>query len=109
ERAMSSHEKYDLLSEEEGNRTLLEGLGHLMREIGQAMHRYADSLLTDQPYKHPLSLKWTLTAVQKMLEGEKGQPRYGTLTLLMRNLMGLEENLRKNALSGVEIDVAIFH
>lgn len=109
ERAMSSHEKYDLLSEEVSNRTLLEGLGHLMREIGQAMHRYADSLLTDQPYKHPLSLKWTLTAVQKMLEGEKGQPRYGTLTLLMRNLMGLEENLRKNALSGVEIDVAIFH
>src|SRR5690606_3529178 len=109
ERAMSSHEKYDLLSEEVRNRTLLEGLGHLMREIGQAMHQYADSLLTDQPYKHPLSLRWTLTAVQTMLEGEKGQPHYGTLSLLMRNLMGLEVNLRNNALSGVEIDVAAFH
>src|SRR5690606_23065128 len=109
ERAMSSHEKYDLLSEEVTNRALLEGLGHLMREIGQAMHQFADSLLTDQPYKHPLSLRWTLTAVQKMLEGEKGQVHYGTLALLMRNLMGLERNLRKNALSEVEIDVSTFH
>src|SRR5690606_4333203 len=41
--------------------------------------------------------------------GEKGQPHYGTLSLLMRNLMGLEVNLRNNATSGVEIDVAAFH
>lgn len=106
---MSSHEKYDLLSKEVSNKTLLEGLGHLMREIGLAMHQYADSLLTDQPYKHPLSLRWTLTAVQKMLEEEKRQPHYSTLSLLMRNLKGLEENLRKKALSGVEIDVAALH
>jgi uncharacterized membrane protein (TIGR01666 family) len=108
ERAMSSHEKYDLLSEEVGNTALLEGLGQLMREIGQAMHRYADTLLTDQPYKHPLSLRWTLSAVQKMLEEEKGQLHYGTLSLLTRNLAGLEANLRENALSGVAIDVATF-
>lgn len=109
ERAMSSHEKYDLLTEEVANRTLLEGMGHLMREIGEAMYLYADSLLTDQAYKHPLSLSWTLTAVKRMLEGEKGQAHYGTLSLLMRNLMGLERNLRKNALSEVEIEVSTFH
>lgn len=109
ERAMSSHEKYDLLTEEVANRTLLEGMGHLMREIGEAMYLYADSLLTDQAYKHPLSLSWTLTAVKRMLEGEKGQAHYGTLSLLMRNLMGLERNLRKNAVSEVEIEVSTFH
>src|SRR5690606_24249802 len=109
ERAMSSHEKYDLLSEEVSHPSILEGLGHLMREIGQAMRQYAESLLTDQLYRHPLSLRWTLVAVQKMLEEEKGYPHYGTLSLLMRNLSGLEANLRENALSGVAIDVAAFH
>lgn len=108
ERAISSHEKYDLLTQEVGNTTLLEGFGQLMWEIGQAMHQYADSLLTDQPYKHPLSLEWTVSAVQKMLEEEKDKPHYTTLSLLMRNLKGLEDNLRQGSTVGTQIDMSVF-
>ena len=44
-----------------------------------------------------------------MLEEEKDKPHYLTLSLLMRNLMGLEGNLRENATGGVQIDVSAFN
>ena len=109
ERAISSHEQYDLLTREVGNIELMEGFGQLMREIGKAMHLFGDSLLTDQPYKHPLLLKWTMSAVQKMLEEERGEPHYLTLSLLMRNLTGLEENLREEETLSAQIDVTVFN
>ncbi len=109
ERAISSHEKYDLLSREVKNQELMEGYGQLMREIAKAMHLYADSFLTDQVYKHPISLQWTLTAVQKMLEEERGEPHYLTLSLLLRNLKGLEKNLREEETIIAQIDVTVFN
>jgi uncharacterized membrane protein (TIGR01666 family) len=109
ERAISSHEQYDLLSREVKNIELIEGYGQLMRELARAMHIYADSLLTGQDYKHPLSLQWTLNAVQKMLEEEKGEPHYLTLSLLYRNLSGLERNLREEATIIAQIDVTVFN
>lgn len=108
ERAISSHEQYDLLTKEVSNIELLEGFGQLMREIAKAMYLYADSLLTDQPYKHSLSLQWTLSAVQNMLDDEKESPHYFTLSLLMRNLKGLEENLREEETVIAQIDVSVF-
>lgn len=109
ERAISSHEQYDLLSRDVNNPELIEGFGQLMREIAGAMHLYADSLLTDQVYKHPISLKWTLSAVQKLLEEERGEPHYLTLSLLIRNLMGLEKNLREEETISAQIDVTVFN
>ncbi|MDD3189803.1 MAG: FUSC family membrane protein, partial [Fermentimonas sp.] len=44
ERAISSHEQYDLLSREVESGELMDGYGQLMREIARAMHFYADSL-----------------------------------------------------------------
>ena len=109
ERSISSHEQYDLLTREVDNIELMEGIGQLMREIGKAMHLFGDSLLTDQPYKHPLSLKWTMSAIQKMLEEERGEPYYLTLSLLMRNLTGLEMNLREEETLSAQIDVTVFN
>lgn len=109
ERAISSHEQYDVLSSQVKSTELLEGFGQLMREIAKAVHLYADSLLTGQPYKHPLSLRWTLSAVQTMLEAEKDTPHFLTLSLLMRNLAGLEENLREEEKTISRIDVSVFH
>lgn len=108
ERAISSHEQYDLLSREVSNIRLLEGFGQLMREIAKAMNLFSDSLLTDQPYKHPLSLEWTLSALQKMLEEEREEPHYLTLSLLMKNLAGLEKNLREEETLSAQIDVTVF-
>jgi YccS/YhfK family integral membrane protein len=109
ERAISSHEQYDLLSREVGNLKLLEGFGQLMREIGKAMYLFSDSLLTDQPYTHPLSLEWTLSAVQNMLAEERAEPHYLTLSLLMKNLTGLERNLREEETVSAQIDVTVFN
>ncbi len=109
ERAISSHEQYDLLSREVKNPELISGYGQLMREIAQAIHIYADSLLTDQIYKHPISLQWTVTAVQKLLKEERGEPHYLTLSLLIRNLMGLEKNLREEGTISAQIDVTVFN
>ena len=109
ERAISSHEQYDLLSRQVRNSELLDGFGKLMKEIASAVHLYANSLLTDQPYKHPFPLKWTISALQTMLEAEKDEPHYLTLSLLMRNLTGLEENLREEEKTIEQIDVTVFH
>ena len=109
ERAISSHEQYDLLTREVDNRELLEGFGQLMRELGKAMHLYGDSLLTDQPYRHPLSLGWTLSALHKILEQERDAPHYHTLSLLIRNLTGLEKNLREQETLSAKIDVTVFN
>ncbi len=109
ERAISSHEQYDLLSREVESGELMDGYGQLMREIARAMHLYADSLLTDQLYKHPISLQWTLSAVKKLLEEVKGEVHYMTLSLLLRNLMGLEKNLREEETVSAQIDVTVFN
>jgi uncharacterized membrane protein (TIGR01666 family) len=109
ERAISSHEQYDLLSREVANIELIEGFGQLMRELGSAMHKYADSLLTDKPYKHPISLKWTLSAVDNMLEYKRKEAHNQALFLLMRNLKGLEENLREEEVLSSKIDVTVFN
>ena len=109
ERAMSSHEQYDLLSEEVGKIELVEGFGQLMKELGSAINKYADTLLTDKPYKHPISLLWTLSAVETMLKEEKGATHYQALLLLMKNLKGLEINLRQEEIISDRIDVTVFN
>lgn len=109
ERAISSHEQYDLLSREVSNIDLIEGFGQIMRELAEAMHKYADSLLTDKPYKHPISLQWTLSAVDNMLKEEKGEIHNQALSLLMKNLKGLEINLREEETLSSKIDVTVFN
>lgn len=109
ERAISSHEQYDILSEEVENIEVIDGFGQLMKELGKAIHKYADSLLTEAPYKHPTSLSWTLSAVEKMLEEERGVAHNQALFLLMRNLKGLEENLREEEVLISKIDVTVFN
>src|SRR5690554_2593899 len=109
ERAISSHEQYDLLSREVSNIDLIEGFGQIMRELAEAMHKYADSLLTDKQYKHPISLQWTLSAVDNMLKEEKGEIHNQALSLLMKNLKGLEINLREEETLSSKTDVTVFN
>ena len=111
ERATSSHEQYDILSGQVKNADLIEGFGHLMRQIAYAMHLYAESLLTSEPYKHPISLVWTVTAMKNMLNAEKeaNETHYSTLSLLMNNLSGLEESLRNEEKKLRQIEVSDFN
>ncbi len=73
ERAISSHEQQDLLlSEQVKNNELIEGFGQLMRELAKAIAQYAESMISGEAYRHLLSLRWTVTAMHRMLEDEKG-------------------------------------
>lgn len=111
ERATSSHEQYDILSGQVKNADLIEGFGQLMREIGHAMHQFAESLLTSEAYRHPISLVWTVSALKNMLdaENETNEAHYSTLSLLMSNLSGLEESLRNEEKSLRQIEVSDFN
>lgn len=67
ERAASSHERYDLLSSDPANREILEGIGQVLRQLGEALEQFARSLLTREPYAHPVSLEWILSALRDRL------------------------------------------
>lgn len=95
ERAASSHERYDLLSSNTNNPQLIEGLGQLLLQISEALEKVADALLTGIPYKHPIALSWTVTALNEMMEKSQEDSQYPALSLLLKNLTELEHTLQK--------------
>ena len=82
-----------------------------MRQIARAMQRFAESLLTGETYRHPISLVWTITALKNMLDAEKenNEAHYSTLSLLMKNLSGLEQSLRNADTTGQKLKIPNFH
>lgn len=94
ERAASSHERYDLLSRDSVNQALLEGIGQLLHQLAGATHLFAASLLSGKSYRHPVSLNWSVKALNDQLE--KYQPD-GThpLALLVKNLSGSNAALQQ--------------
>lgn len=93
ERAASSHESYDLLSSRTDNIKLVEGLGQLLSEISKAVGHYSECLLTNKPYKHPISLQWTVSALSEMMDAHKNDSQYAALSLLFANLTEMERIL----------------
>ncbi|GLB51176.1 TIGR01666 family membrane protein [Neptunitalea chrysea] len=93
-RATSSHEEYYILSETSENSELITGLGQLMQEVAKATQIYADSILTETTYQHPVSLIWTKKALEQLFQQHKGSPQYTALSLLFINVSRLEEILR---------------
>jgi len=92
ERAASSHEKYDVLSQETHNTELMEGLGQLLIQLSFACTQFADKLLTRNTYKHPVSLTWTVKALQDQIEAKK-ETLNESLILLFRNLKQSHKSL----------------
>lgn len=85
ERAASSHERYDLLSDDPAKQDMLEGLGQLLRQLAQAARHFAHSLLTGAPYRHPVSLEWLVDVLGDRLAQNRAVAD-SPLTLLYRNL-----------------------
>lgn len=96
-RLASSHEKYDLLSQNPQSPEIMEGFGQLMKELGKAIGAYAQNLLADEPYSHPISLQWTTIALKEILEKRKSDKNYVALCLLFKNLSEIEKLLRQFA------------
>ncbi|MDO4715463.1 MAG: FUSC family membrane protein [Bacteroidales bacterium] len=105
ERATSSHQRYDVLSQRSSNKLLVEGLGHLMRELGHNLRNYADTILTGEPFQCSEALGWTESVVGEQLEQSRHDSEFAALSLLYHNLVRLasllqttEENLLHKAI-----------
>jgi len=85
ERAASSHERYDRLSQDPGNRQLMEGIGQLLHQLSRATRKFAESLLTGIPYHHPEALAWTVNVLNEQL-ARQGTTETHPLALLISNL-----------------------
>ncbi|MBN2598084.1 MAG: TIGR01666 family membrane protein [Marinifilaceae bacterium] len=86
ERASSSHERYDLLSDEPDNLEVLEGLGQLLLQLSLACHEVSKSLLMGTSYHHPVSLKWTISAMKNKIKQQNPTAKSTNLSLLLQNL-----------------------
>ncbi len=85
ERAASSHERYDLLSSDQANRVLVEGIGYTLRQYADAAGKFADSLLVGVPYSHPVSLGWMADALNDLLANHEIASDH-PLTMIVQNL-----------------------
>ena len=85
ERAASTHQRYDVLNEDESNNELLSGVGELLHQLSHATYLVADNMLTGAPYRHPQTIEWMLSALEVKLENSK-EEAHQTLLLLLHNL-----------------------
>ncbi|WP_291860102.1 FUSC family membrane protein [Marinilabilia sp.] len=85
ERAASTHERYDLLSNESTNREVVEISGHTLHELSHAAKKFSDSLLLGTSFSPPASLKWVVEALSARLE-QLGLENTHPVRLLVGNL-----------------------
>jgi uncharacterized membrane protein (TIGR01666 family) len=93
ERAASSHERYDLLSNDPLNKELLGGIRQLLHELSHATQYFSECLLTGVEYKHPVSLSWGVKTLNNVLSLE-GLKENHPLKLLIKNLSQSNSNLK---------------
>ncbi|WP_340112467.1 FUSC family membrane protein [Maribellus mangrovi] len=85
ERAASSHERHDKLSNDNENLEVMEGFGEMLRQLSYATKQVAENMLTGSSYHHPPALAWISAAVEdklKNLDENTAQP----FVLLHHNL-----------------------
>ncbi|MBI9057218.1 MAG: TIGR01666 family membrane protein [Labilibaculum sp.] len=104
ERAASSHDRYDLLSDNPENHEILEGLGQLLLQLSIACHEVSKSLIMGTVYHHPISLKWTVSALKAKVKKQNASGKYSSLSLLLQNLTQSHlslQNMNFNVDSGI--------
>lgn len=85
ERAASSHERYELLSNDPWKRDILEGAGQMLQQLAHAVRLYGKSLLTQGDYRHPVSLEWLINVLKEKLAHTQAADT-ASLSLLINNL-----------------------
>ncbi len=68
ERAASSHERYDKLSNEPQQYEIIEAFGEMLHQLADATKNLSESLLTGIPYRHPLTLQLISDAIEAKLQ-----------------------------------------
>ena len=96
ERAASSHERYDLLSQDPHNQEMMEGIGQILHQMSDAIRQFSYALLTGVPYRHPIALNWSIKALhdkQILFKQDETHP----LSLLIHNLTRSNISLQRLA------------
>ncbi len=86
ERAASSHERHDKLSDEKERLEIMEGFGEMLRQLSYATRQVAENMLTGIPYHHPLALEWISDAIDSKLQKMDSTTITQPLILLHHNL-----------------------
>ena len=85
ERAASTHERHDKLSNEKERLEIMEGFGEMLRQLAYATQELAENILTGVPYRHPLALEWISKSIEAKLQ-EMDPNSNHQLILLHHNL-----------------------
>lgn len=93
ERAASSHERYDLLSENPSSSDLMGGIRQLLHELSHATQNFAESLLTGVSYRHPIALGWLTKTINNSLKNNELKAPL-SIKLLILNLTQSHETLK---------------
>ncbi len=93
ERATSSHQRYDILSQNTDNPIIVRGMGLLLSEQAKAICEYASTILSGMPFKLPKSLIWTQQTLTEQLRQNTSDNEYPALSMLLENLTKLTEQL----------------
>ena len=104
ERAASSHERHDKLSDGAERQEVMEGFGEMLRQLAYASRLVAENMLTGVPYHHPQALEWISKAIEgklQIMDASIAQP----LILLHHNLYRSHLSLKylDNAEEGTSI------
>lgn len=93
ERAVSSHESYDLISKESKQPLLVEGFGKMLKELAQAAEQYADCILNKEQYKHPNSVRWTHDTLKILVKKRQKQSEKSYIGFLYDNISSMDSIL----------------
>lgn len=107
ERAASTHQSYDVLSDKTENQEIIHGVGQLLRELSRAINLFAESLLTEKEFRPPLSLHWTIAALQSIMDAHKSESEYLALSLLFKNLKEMVAILDRITVADTTTQVAM--
>lgn len=68
ERAASTHERHDKLSNKKQRVEVMEGIGEMLRQLAYATRQLSENIITGEPYTHPPALDWISKAIDSNME-----------------------------------------
>lgn len=93
ERAASKHDDYDKLAEKKKYKSILEGFSEVLLQLAHAANLAANSMLSDNPYKHPVALGWVLSSLEQEL-GKLSDKERQPFELFLHNLKRSHQSLK---------------
>jgi len=85
ERAASSHQRYDKLTDEPAHLEILTGIASATEQLAVAIRQFGQSLLTGKPFHYPAAFDWLITGLKTQAQKQR-IPGDNPLHLIINNL-----------------------